>query len=148
MPGDDAFIPYLPPILRMCLKKLFVVTNKSQECSGLTNTRAAGSRQGTVESLLKIGVGPAKRVGCSSREVEEAPGRHGEVCAVVSGCELAGQLPQPVHATCLGARWAGAREGSHLAVQRLQSRFMICFACNPVSRLHNCNSETFTVSLT
>lgn len=73
MPGDDAFIPYLPPLLRMCLKKLFVVMNKSQECSGLTNTRAAGLRQGTVESLLKIGVRPAKQVGCSSREVEEAP---------------------------------------------------------------------------
>lgn len=67
---------------------------------------------------------------------------------MVSGCELAGQLPQPVHATCLDARWAGACEGSHLAVQRLQLRFMICFACNPVSRLYNCNSETFTVSVT
>lgn len=25
MHEDDAFIPYLPPILRMCLQKLFVV---------------------------------------------------------------------------------------------------------------------------
>lgn len=101
-----------------------------------------------AESLLKIRIGPPEQVGCSRGEVEGAPDHHGAVCAVANGCELAGQLPQPVHATWLGVRWAGAREGSRLAVQRLRSRFMICFACNPVSRLHNYNSETFTVSLT
>lgn len=101
-----------------------------------------------VESLLKIRTGPAKQVGCSRGEVEEAPGHHGEVRVVVSGYKLAGQPPQPVHATCLGVRWAGACEGSCLAVQKLRSRFTICFTFNPVSRLHNYNSETFTVSLT
>lgn len=114
---------------------------------GALRTRAAGLRQGMAESLLEIRIGPAECVGCSRREAEEAPGHRGEVCVVASGCRLAGP-PQPVHATCSGVRWAGAREGSRLTVQGLRSRFMICFACNPVSRLHNCNSETFTVSLT